>query len=306
MKIIRNETAGNLDVQLPGKLVETDWLEQTLEGRKVQVYDCAVIAGPNPDPEQGKRLPFVFESGRKNYDAGHIPGAGFIDILEDISDPSSSLPLMLPSEQKFAEAMSNYGIGDDTCVVLYSSTEPMWAARVWWMLRAFGFDNAAILNGGWGKWATEQKPISQDACKYVYHKFTARSRPEFFAQKEDVINAIGDEQACIINALPLAVHTGEGGPVFGRKGRIAGSVSVPTGMLHDPDTGVYLPAEALRKMFSEVGVDAAKRVVTYCGGGIASSNDAFALALAGYENVAVYDASMFEWGNDDSLPMEQG
>ena len=124
------------------KLVGTNWLEQNLMSPNLRVFDCAVLAGPNPDSELGKTHPFAFESGESKYYAGHIPGAGFIDILGDLSDASASYPLMLPPEQQFADAMGAYGIGDETHVVLYSSTEAMWAARVWWMLRAFGFNNA--------------------------------------------------------------------------------------------------------------------------------------------------------------------
>lgn len=304
MKKGTQTTAATSSAQLPAFLVSTSWLEQALGSPDLRVFDCAVIAGPNPDPELGQTFPFAFESGREKYDSGHIPGAGFVDILGDLSDKTSPLPLMLPAETQFVEAMATYGIGESDHVVLYSSTEPMWAARVWWMLRAFGFDNTAILNGGLVKWVVEDRPVSQTACNYVPGKFTARPRPEMFVSKEDVLSAAGNDTVCVINALPPAMHTGTGGPVFGRRGRIAGSVNVPNGALHDPDTGTYLPTNELRAIFSAVGASEVERIITYCGGGIASSNNAFALTLLGHENVAVYDASMFEWGNDPSLPME--
>jgi thiosulfate/3-mercaptopyruvate sulfurtransferase len=297
-------TAATSSLQLPAFLVSTSLLEQVLNSPGLRVFDCAVIAGPNPDPELGKTFPFAFESGREKYDSGHIPGAGYIDILGELSDKNSPLPLMLPVEKQFVAAMSKYGIGESDNVVLYSSTEPMWAARVWWMLRAFGFDNTAILNGGWTKWVLEDRPVSQGACNYLPGKFAARPRPEMFVSKDDVLGAIGDETTCVINALPQVMHAGAGGPVFGRKGRIVGSTNVPNGALHDPDTGAYLSTDELRALFSEAGAVEAERIITYCGGGIASSNNAFALALLGHENVGVYDASMFEWGNDPSLPME--
>ena len=289
---------------LPRYLVATHWLEENLESQSLRVFDCAVIAGPNPDSELGKTFPFAFESGQDNYESSHIPGAGFIDVLGDLSDPASPLPLMLPPEKQFVEAMSKYGISDDANVVLYSSTEPMWAARVWWMLRAFGFNNATILDGGWTKWVSEQRPVSKNACTYPPGTFNASQVPGLLVGKNEVLQATVDEGSCIINALPPAMHAGTGGPVFGRKGRIAGSTNVPSSSVQDPETGTYLSVEKLRKIFADAGADDARRVITYCGGGIASSNDAFALTLAGYANVAVYDASMFEWGNNPSLPME--
>ena len=299
-------TTFNGGFQQPQYLVETDWLEQHLDAPDLRVFDCTVIAGPSSDPVHSKKFPFAFESGRPHFDEAHIPGAGFIDLLGDLSDSSSNLPLMMPSEQQFADAMSRYGIGDGTHVVLYSSSEPMWAARMWWMLRAFGFENAAVLNGGWAKWTAEGRPVSSAACTYSPAPFAGRFRPGSFVGKDDVLAAIGDDGVCTINALPPMMHTGAGGPVFGRKGRIAGSVNVPSGSLNDPETGTYLPAGDLREIFDTVRAGEAGRIITYCGGGIASSNNAFALALIGYDNVAVYDASMFEWGNDESLPMETG
>lgn len=304
MKSEMNITVIPETVQPPISLIETDWLEQNLEIPDLLVFDCAVIAGPNPDIELRKTFPFSFESGQSNYDAGHIPGASFIDIVRDLCDTHSPFPLMVPPIQQFVEEMSGYGIGHDSFVVLYSSTEPMWAARVWWMLRAFGFDNAVILDGGWAKWVREERPVSKEACAYTPRKFFAYPRSDIFASKEDVLRAIKDESTSVINALPAVIHKGSGGPSFGRTGRIVGSVNMPSDRLHDPDTGTYLSFDKLRKNFNPLGVDKAERIVTYCGGGVASSNIAFALTLLGYENIAVYDASMFEWGNDPSLPME--
>jgi len=286
-------------------LVETDWLEQNLGDPSLRVLDCTVNFVPNPDAMPGKEPPFKFESGRAGFEAGHIPGAGFIDVMDDISDKSSKLPLMMPPAEQFIEAMAKVCVGDDSRIVLYSTASPMWAARVWWMLRAVGID-AAILNGGWDKWVAEARPVSIEPCQYAPELLTHNPVINIFADKNDVLAAINDDSACIINALPREMHDGSGDVTFGRKGRIAGSVSVPMGDLHDPDTGVYLSDEKLRDIFDAVDVNRAKKIFTYCGGGIASANNAFALSLLGYENVAVYDGSMFEWGNDENLPMETG
>lgn len=290
----------------PEYLVESDWLEWHLGDPNLRVFDCTVNTRPNPDPELAEKFPLVFESGRAHFDEVHIPGAGFIDIPGKLSDKTSKFPLMMPSEKQFIAAMSEYGIGIDTRVVLYSTTESNWAARVWWMLRAFGFDNATILNGGWSKWATEKRPTSNLACEYFPAQFISRPRPEIFVGKNEVLAAMGDNDVRIICALPAAMYEGTGGPVFNRKGHIAGSVNIPFRSLHDPDTGSYLPIDQLQKKFDVVHARNARRVIAYCGAGIGASSDAFALTLLGYDNVAVYDASMFEWGNDESLPMEVG
>ena len=287
----------------PEYLVETDWLAEHLGDPRLRLFDCTVNARLNPEP--GSRPPFLFESGRSRFDEEHIPGAGFLDLLGGLSDGASALPFTMPAGAQFANAIGKAGLHDGALVVLYSTAEPIWAARVWWMLRAFGFDRAAILNGGWTKWRKEGRPVSDRPCAYAPGRFTARFQPGFFVGKEEVAAAVGDQSVCTISALPAPVFAGTGGPVFGRKGRIAGSVSVPFSSLHDPETGAYLPANQLREKFDSVGAGEAKRVIAYCGSGIAASDDAFTLALLGYGNVAVYDASMAEWGHDETLPMER-
>jgi thiosulfate/3-mercaptopyruvate sulfurtransferase len=126
------------------------------------------------------------------------------------------------------------------------------------------------------------------------------------ADKAGVLAALGQSGTCVVNALTEEQHRGTGGVSYGRPGRIAGTGNVPARALVDPETHAYLPDETLRAKFSAAGALEARRVVTYCGGGIAASSDAFALALLGRDDVAVYDASLSEWAADPSLPMEQG
>ena len=290
--------------QNPEYLVETEWLEQNLDSEGLKVFDCTAIVLPNPDAEKSQQIPFVYQTGRVNFERGHIPGAGFIDVPGELSEPFSSIPLMLPSEGQFAEVMSRHGICDDTRVVLYSTSEPNWSARVWWMLRAFGFNNVSILNGGWAKWVNEGRVVSDQVCAHEPAQFTARSRAGAFVGKDEVLTALNDNNVSIINSLPSPMFTGASDVIFGRRGRITRSINVPFSSLHDPDSGCYLPADELREKFDAADIAGSETIITYCGGGIAASNNAFALSLLGYDNVTVYDASMLEWGNDESLPME--
>ncbi len=285
-------------------LVETDWLEHHLNDDDLRVYDCSVSVQHNPNVEQNLQQPFVYNSARLEYELEHIPRAGFIDIPDELSDLTSELPLTLLPEKKFIEVMSRIGIDENTKVVLYSTTETNWAARVWWMLHTYGFDNAVLLNGGWKKWTNESRPRSKLICEYPPGKFRAHYRNDAFVNKDQVLSAIENKDALIINALPSLIHTGESEITFGRKGRISGSVNVSFTSLQDPISGCYLSIEKLHKHFHEVGVDKFQRIINYCGAGIASSNNAFTLSLLGYSNVAVYDGSLLEWGNDRSLPME--
>ena len=284
----------------PQYLVETEWLAAHLADPALRVFDCTTYLDPDPVTV------YAVRSGRPAWAEGHIPGSDHLDLQGELSDASSSLRFTMPSPGEFAAAMSRHGVGDGTRVVLYSVGTVMWAARIWWMLRAFGFDGAAILNGGLDKWKTEGRPLSTEPSRYPAARFLARPRPEMIATMSQVAAAVGDPRAALVNALTARQHTGEGGVHYGRPGRIAGSVNVPAHRLVDAETKVFLPAGDLAAMFAEIGADRADRVITYCGGGIAASADAFVLALLGHDNVAVYDGSLSEWARDRAAPMETG
>ena len=282
-------------------LVETDWLAAHLGEPDLRVIECTVYLQP-ADVPGGYRV----ESGRAKWAEGHIPGAGFVDLQDELSDRTSQLRFMMPPAAQFAEAVSRHGVGDGVRVVLYDRAVNMWAARVWWMLRAFGFDDAAVLNGGFRKWTREGRPLATDGGGAPRRTFTARPRPALIADKSGVLGALDDSRACVLNALTEEQHRGTGGTSYGRPGRIAGTANVPARELVDPDTHAYLPLDVLRAKFAASGALDAKRVITYCGGGIAASSDAFVLTLLGRSDVAVYDASLSEWAGDPSLPMQSG
>ena len=175
------------------------------------------------------------------------------------------------------------------------------------MLRNYGFDNAAVLNGGFAKWAREGRPVETGPARArPAAKFVVREDRKLMVGKEAVQGAIGDGAVCTINALSAEQHAGSGGNTYGRPGRIAKSVNVPAAALIDPQSGAFLPPAALRAKFDAVGAFDKERVITYCGGGIAASADALALVMLGHPDVRLYDASMSEWANDPALPMERG
>jgi thiosulfate/3-mercaptopyruvate sulfurtransferase len=202
--------------------------------------------------------------------------------------------------------MCRFGISNQSRVVTYSTANPWWATRVWWLLREFGHDNAAVLDGGWQKWIAEHRAVETGPGRSrAPGDFTIREIRNLMAGKDEVKAAIGDAGVCTLNALLPAQHAGTGGNSYGRPGRIAGSVNVPAAHLLDPATNTFLPAEELRRRLGEVGA-LDRPVITYCGGGIAASADALILTMLGHRNVRIYDASLSEWAKDESLPMETG
>jgi thiosulfate/3-mercaptopyruvate sulfurtransferase len=286
----------------PEYLVETDWLAAHLGDPNLVVLDGTVHLIPDP------KITYTVKSGREDFEKGHIPGAQFVDLQADLSDNTQQrLRFMRPGAAEFAASMGRFGVGPDIRVVLYSTANPQWATRVWWLLRTFGFDAAAVLNGGFQKWAREGRSVEtgparpRPPAKFVVNE----DRAGLMVGKDAVLAAIGDAGACTINALQAAQHAGIGGNTYGRPGRVKGSVNVPTVGLVDPEKGTFLPAAQLRAKFDAVGAFD-KRVITYCGGGIAASATAHALVMLGHPDVRLYDASLSEWAVDPTLPMETG
>lgn len=281
-------------------LVETDWLNDHLTDPNLRIFDCT---GALVHHEQAI---FWSVSKRTQYEEGHIPGADYLDLHEELSDPNGRFLYTVPSVNQFTATMSNHGVGPRVQVVLYCAQRVSWATRVWWMLRLFGFDEVRVLNGGWEKWVREKRPISQSLTTYPKAQFKARPRPALLARTLDVVAEIGSNQTCILNALSKEQHTGQSDVHYGRLGHIPRSVNLPYLDLIDPESGTFLPLAELRSKLNAVGAMDASKVVTYCGGGIGATVIAFALALVGRYDVAIYDGSMLEWASDPSLPLEQG
>jgi thiosulfate/3-mercaptopyruvate sulfurtransferase len=284
----------------PEFLAETAWLAAHLDDPKVVVLDCTTHLIPDP------KVTYQVVPGRADFEAGHIPGAQFVDVQADVSDPDQKLRFMAPRPEAMAAAMRRFGVSNDSRVILYSTANLWWASRVWWLLRMIGFDNAAVLDGGFQKWTREGRPVETGPGRArPAGDVTVRQVRELMVGRQAVQEAIGSAAVCTINALLPQQHAGTGGNSYGRPGHIAGSVNLPAAQLVDPTTNTFLPAEALRRKFADLGA-LDRRVIAYCGGGIAASADALALVMLGHEDVVIYDASLSEWAPDPALPMETG
>jgi thiosulfate/3-mercaptopyruvate sulfurtransferase len=286
----------------PHLLVSPQQLAAELKSPHTIVLDCTSTVVP-----AAGQTGFAVVSGRQAFLDGHIPGAQFVDIERDISVPVDGLLFTLPPAGLFGAAMTRLGIGAGARVVLYSTGQPGWAARVWLMLKAFGFDNAAVLNGGFQAWKAAGLPVQQgDPAPRppAAVPFPFALRDGFFVATADV-EARGD--AALVNALGPDSFRGDSPIAYGRPGRIPGSVNVPTASLADPQTGLYKTQVELEALFSTAGVNSDDRVIAYCGAGVAASNIVFARFLTGAAApAAVYDGSLLEWTRDPKRPMATG
>ena len=225
----------------PDALVDTNWLADHLRDPALRVFDCTTYLRY----ETGTGRPYRVESGRSDYNKGHIPGSAFLDLQGELSDGSSPLNFTMPALDVSRRPVRRQGHrGGHARRPLRAREHPQWATRVWWMLRAVGFDDAAVLDGGFDKWSAEARPTETTETRYPPATLAAKPRPELFVGKDQVRAAIGDAGACTINALAPDLHRGDN-PRYGRPGRVPGSVNVPALALVDADSLTLKPPEAV-------------------------------------------------------------
>ncbi|MCW8853439.1 MAG: sulfurtransferase [Gammaproteobacteria bacterium] len=276
-------------------LVSAEWLSRHLYDPDLVLLDCTVCT--LPDDELGLRN----VSGRPDYELGHIPNAGFADLKGDLCDLNSSIEFSLPTAEQFCSVMGELGVGDDSRVVLYDTNYTAWAARVWWMLRWTGFDNAAILDGGMAAWTSEGRPLSTETVNRAAKHLTPTPRPELIADRDEVLASIDDHSVSLIDTMPEEFYRGEM-TLYARAGHIPGALNINGLNLLDK-SGRFKSTDDLAAMHSG---NHNTRIITYCGGGIMASSEAFILSRLGFTNVAVYTASLQEWVTDPANPLVVG
>jgi thiosulfate/3-mercaptopyruvate sulfurtransferase len=277
----------------PDALVDADWLAAHLNAPDVRVVDGSMY------------LPNAGRDAKAEYAETHIPGAVFFDI-DDIADSASPLPHMLPSPEKFSARVRKLGLGDGNRIIVYDGEGLFSAARVWWMFRAFGHDDVALLDGGLPKWVAEGRPTDSHPAMPRERHFSAHFNTMLVRDLEQMRRnvEIGREQ--VVDARSALRFKGEAPePREGlRSGHIPNSLSLPFTELLDPESKTVLPADELRAAFEAAGVDLHRPVVTTCGSGVTAAVLSLGLHLLGHRQVALYDGSWTEWGGHAETPVE--
>ncbi|MFG1416309.1 sulfurtransferase [Xanthobacter sp. V0B-10] len=278
---------------LPGALVASEWLSDHLSDPDLRILDCTWH-------HESTNL-----DGRTQYRGRHLPGAVHFDI-DHVADKSTGLPHMLPSAADFAKKVGLLGIGAGDRVVVYDrNCGGSAAARVWWMFRVFGYDNVAVLDGGYGKWTAEKRPTEMSPVRPEPKTFSASFSPHLVRTLDQMRANLASGAEQVLDARGPAKFDGSQEDLFpARKhGHIPDAVNLPWGDLVVAETGALVSPEAIRARFAAAGIDLAKPIVVTCASATVSCVLALALYVAGVGTAAVYDGSFAEWGLAEDTPV---
>ncbi|MDF1736555.1 MAG: sulfurtransferase [Minwuia sp.] len=280
----------------PELIVDPAFVEAGLEASTIRVIDCTVTFETKPVGAS------TIHSGREAWLAGHIPGAAYLHMVDDLSDPEGAYPFTIAPQAQIDRVLSEIGIRPDDTVVLYGSGTAVAVTRAWWVLTVSGLRDVRIMDGGWQRWVAEGRAVASGEETFTPTTFRGSRNQATIADRDTVRQAIASGDVQIVNALSVAQFQGTGGTHYGRPGRIPNSVSLPATDLLDPLSGDFARPDRMAQQVASI--DATKPVITYCGGGIAAAATLFALHVAGHDNLQLYDNSLLEWSAEPDMPME--
>jgi thiosulfate/3-mercaptopyruvate sulfurtransferase len=275
-------------------IVSTQWLADHLHDPDLRIVDAT---RHHFEPHRNSA---------EEYVQGHIPGALFLDMLSFV-DASSPVENTAPGAEQFAGRMRELGLDHGQRIVLYDDSVVKTAARAWFLFRAYGLPNVAVLDGGLAKWKAEGRPLAQGPEPAIRSAFTAQPDHVRFRTKADLLANLASGAEIVVDGRGIAHFTGTDDDPHPdvAAGHIPGARNVPFWDLFAAD-GTFRDADSLRALFESAGVDLDKPLVTSCGSGVVACSLALALRRLGKEDVALYDGSWTEWGADPSLPRETG
>lgn len=277
-------------------LISTEKLAEHLDDPKWVVVDCRFDLADT-------------EKGRRDYQQGHIPGAIYAHLDDDLSGPvrpGETGRHPLPDVDTLAETFSAWGIDSDVQVVAYDARGGAIAARLWWLLRWLGHDAVAVLNGGFPRWMAESRPVTTEIITLQPREFQPHVRPEMLANAEDVLAHFGDLSYRLVDSRAPERYRGEEEPLDPVAGHIPGAISYHFARnLQADDTFELKPI--LRGRFQALLDDVpAERTIFYCGSGVTGAHNVLALAYAGLGMAQLYAGSWSHWITDPERPIVQG
>ena len=281
-------------LQLPAALVGPAWLAAHLDNPDLIVLDASWY------------MPAAQRSGQEEWRQRRIPGARFFDFDQEIADHSSTLPHMLPSAAQFAEQVSALGISNHHVIVIYDGSGIFAAPRAWWMFKAMGHEQVAVLDGGLPQWLKLGLPIDNTApAPIAPGQYQAQPQAAWLADAKQVQAALTQANYRILDARSRERFSGQAAdPRPGvRAGHMPGAACLPfTELLAQ---GQYLPKAQLAAILAPL-LTPDQTLICSCGSGVTAAIIALAAYITGHKKVALYDGSWTEWGGSADLPVVTG
>ncbi|MBB6691064.1 sulfurtransferase [Cohnella xylanilytica] len=273
-------------------VVSLKWLLARLYEPDLVIVDCRFAMG-QPD------------AGRAAYEEAHIPGAVYLDLERDLSDPvgehGGRHPL--PDAAELAGRLSRVGIGNDTRVVAYDDQGGAMASRLWWLLRYLGHENVFVLDEGFAAWKREGFPVNAEQKVLIPATFLATVQHNMLVEMDEVRESLGDDGIVLVDSREAPRFRGEAEPLDKKAGHIPGARNkFWKGALDEQ--GRFKSAEALAEHFADLPRD--RELVVYCGSGVTATPNVLALSEAGFENVKLYAGSWSDWISYDENPIAKG